>query len=451
VYEPDSPTRKTLKYEETPTGQPEIIIMTDRLAIDGGEPAIGEPLPPWPWFDEETIQAALEPLRNGKVNYWTGELGREFEERFAAWNGAGFCISTTNGTSALHTAVAGLGIGPGDEVIVPSYTFIATSFCVLQAGAIPVFADVGLDDHCLDPADVEAKLTKRTRGVIPVHLYGNVCEMDEMMRIAGENDLFVIEDCAEAHGALYRGKKVGTIGHAGCFSFCQNKTFTTGGEGGAVITDDEDLAWRCRSFRDHGYDVEKRLSLLEAEGTLPYIHSRVGFNYRMTEVQSAIGLKELEKIDTWNLPKRRRNAGILLEELGGMDGVLTLPVHDEEKVNGFYVFPVVLDLERLTVDKKTVLDAMTAEGLPVWREFWPQCYRERAFLEHTGFGSANFPFESSEYTDPASVRYEGVHCPNAAWLEDRTFIVHCYPTLEEEHMRKIASGIGKVLEHYRAK
>jgi len=420
----------------------------DRLAIEGGEPTISEPLPPWPWFTEEIIQAAMEPLRSGRVNYWTGELGMKFEESFARWNGSKYCITTTSGTSALHTAVASLGIGPGDEVIVPSYTFIATSFCVVQAGAIPVFADVRRNDHCIDPEDIERKITDRTAAIIPVHLYGNVCEMDEILEVAEKHDLKVIEDCAEAHGATYKGKKVGTLGDVGCFSFCQNKTFTTGGEGGAVTTDDEDLAWRCRSFRDHGYDVEKRLSLLEAEGTLPYIHVRVGFNYRMTEMQSAIGLKELERIDTWNLPRRRRNGEILLEELRDREEILYLPIHNKEKHNGFYVFPIVLNLERLTADKKTILEALKAEGLPVWREFWPQCYKERAFTEHNGFGRYKFPFESKEYTDPNSVRYEKVHCPNAAWLEERTFIVHCYPTLEEEHMRLIADGIKKVLRHY---
>jgi dTDP-4-amino-4,6-dideoxygalactose transaminase len=423
--------------------------LTDKLAIDGGEPTIQDGLPHWPWFDEATIRAAAEPLRNGKVNYWTGELGHEFERKFAEWCGAGHCISTTNGTSALHTALAGLEIGPGDEVIVPSYTFIATSFCVIQSGAIPIFADVRKEDHCIDPEDVASKIGERTKAVIPVHLYGNVCEMGELMEVAEAHDLRVIEDCAQAHGAEYHGRRVGTIGDAGCFSFCQNKTFTTGGEGGAVTTDDEDLAWHCRSFRDHGYDVEKRLSLLEAEGTLPYIHSRVGYNYRMTEIQSAIGLAELGKIDTWNLPRRRRNGALLIKELAECEEVMTLPVHGEEKVNGFYVFPVVLDLDRLSVDKKRVLEAMTAEGLPVWREFWPQCYRERAFLEHGGFGRARFPFESQEYTDPGSVRYEDVQCPNAAWLEDRTFIVHCYPTLEDRHIRLIAAGIKKVLAHFR--
>jgi dTDP-4-amino-4,6-dideoxygalactose transaminase len=422
---------------------------SDKLAIEGGEPTIKEPLPPWPWFTREIIRAATEPLRTGKVNYWTGDLGREFESKFAEWNGSKYCISTTNGTSALHTALAALDIGPGDEVIVPSYTFIATSFCVVQAGAIPIFADVRKEDHCTDPEDIEKKITERTKAILPVHLYGNVAEMGEIMRIAEEHDLYVIEDCAEAHGALYKGRKVGTIGQVGCFSFCQNKTFTTGGEGGAIITDDEELAWNCRSFRDHGYDVETRLSLLEAEGSLPYIHVRVGFNYRMTEMQSAIGIKELERIDDWNLPRRRRNGGILIEELKECEEILYLPVHTKEKVNGFYVFPIVLNLQKLRVDKKTVLKALEVEGLPVWREFWPQSYKEKAYLKHKGFGRARFPFRSMEYTDPQSVQYDKVYCPNAASLEERTFIVHCYPTLNEEHMKLISAGIKKVLKHYR--
>ena len=420
----------------------------EKLAIEGGEPVIKDKLPTWPWFDEDTIQAAMEPLRTGKVNYWTGDIGRQFEEEWAKWNGAKFAITTTSGTSALHTAVAALGIGPGDEVIVPSYTFIATAFCVVQAGAIPIFADVRREDHCIDPEDIERKVTDRTRAIIPVHLYGNVCEMDEIMRIAEKYNLYVIEDCAEAHGALYKGKKVGTIGHCGCFSFCQNKTFTTGGEGGAIITDDEELAWACRSFRDHGYDVEKRLNLLELEGTLPYIHTRVGYNYRMTEMQSAIGLAELKKLDTWNLPRRRRNGEILINELKDCPQILYLPVHNEEKVNGFYMFPIVLNLDELTCDKKTFLQAVVAEGVPAWREFWPQSYKERAFLEHNGFGRFKFPFKSKEYTNPESVQYDKVFCPNAAWLEERTFIVHCYPTLEDEHMYLIAKAIKKVARNY---
>jgi dTDP-4-amino-4,6-dideoxygalactose transaminase len=390
----------------------------------------------------------MEPLKTGQVNYWTGKLGMEFEKKWAEYNGVKFAISTNTGTSALHAALGALGIGPGDEVITVPYTFIASSFSVVQIGAIPVFVDVRKEDHCIDPEEIEKKITPRTRAIIPVHLYGNICEMDEIMEIARKQNLKVIEDAAEAHGAEYKGKKVGSIGEVGCFSFCQNKTFTTGGEGGMIVTDDEDIAWEARSFRDHGYDVKKRMSLLEMEQALPYVHRRVGFNYRMTEMQSAIGLKELEKLDSWNLPQRRKNGEMLTAELRDCPQILTLPVHNEEKKNGFYVFPIVLNLEAISCDKNTFLKAVIAEGVYAWKEFWPQSYKEKAFTEHNGFGRFNFPFKSKEYTDPKAVEYDKVFCPNCAWLEERTFVVHIWPTLKEEHMRLIARAIKKVAQAY---
>lgn len=420
----------------------------EKLAINGGEPIIKEELPSWPWFDDETIEAACEPLKTGKVNYWTGKLGIEFEKKWAEYHGVKYAISTTNGTSALHTALAALNIGPGDEVITVPYTFIASSFSVVQAGAIPVFADVKREDHCIDPKDIERKITDRTRAIIPVHLYGNICDMYEIMDIAKRNNLYVIEDAAEAHGGEYKGRKVGSIGDMGAFSFCQNKTFTTGGEGGMVITDNEELAWEARSFRDHGYDVRKRMTLLEMEQALPYIHRRVGFNYRMTEMQSAIGIKELEKLDSWNLPRRRRNGEILTEELKDLPQILTLPVHNEEKKNGFYVYPIVLNLDALRCDKKTFLQAVIEEGVYAWKEFWPQSYKEKAYTKHNGFGRFNFPFESKEYTNPEAVEYDKVFCPNCAWLEERTFVVHIWPTLEDEHMKLVAKAIEKVARAY---
>lgn len=423
-------------------------MVNEKLAIEGGEATIKEKLPGWPVFTEEIVNAAMEPLKTGKVNYWTGPNGMAFEKKFAEWNGSKFAISTSNGTSALHTALGGLNLGPGDEIITTPYTFIASSFCIVQAGAIPVFADVLKETHCISPAAIEEKITERTRAIIPVHLYGNVCEMDEIMAIAKKHNLYVIEDAAEAHGATYKGKKVGSIGDIGAFSFCQNKTFTTGGEGGIVTTDNEELTWDCRSFRDHGYDVQKRMNLLELEGSLPYVHKRIGFNYRMTEMQSAIGLKEMERLDNWNLPRRRRNGEILISELKDCEQILYLSVHNEKIQNGFYVFSIVLNLEKLTCDKKTFLNAITAEGVPAWREFWPQCYKERAFVEHNGFGRFKFPFHSKEYTNAESVQYDKVFCPNAAWLEERTFIVHVYPTLEEEHIHLMAQAIKKVAQHY---
>src|SRR6476661_6817363 len=184
-----------------------------QLAIQGGPKAVTNKLQNWPHFDEKAIKAVETVLRSGKVNYWTGKQGMEFEKRFAEWQGSKYAISVATGTAALHVALNSLGIGPGDEVIVPSYTFIATSFSVVQAGAVPRFADVNIEDHCINLASAEKLVNKRTKAIIPVHLYGNVCDMDEIMAFAGKHDLHVIEDNAEAFGGVYKGRKTGTIGH----------------------------------------------------------------------------------------------------------------------------------------------------------------------------------------------------------------------------------------------
>ena len=251
--------------------------MNEALAMHGGEKAVKTKLPGWPQFSENAIQEVEAVLRSGKVNYWTGKRGMEFEKRFAEWQGSKHAISVATGTAALHVGLAALGIGPGDEVIVPSYTFIASSFSVVQAGAIPRFADVNLADHCISTESAETLINERTKAIMPVHLYGNVCDMDKIWALAKKYNLLVIEDNAEAYGGEFKGRKTGTLGDiAGC-SFCQNKTFT-GGEGGMVTTDDEEVAWRARSFRtNHGYDVKQRLSLLEprAEIALHPQHGRL--------------------------------------------------------------------------------------------------------------------------------------------------------------------------------
>lgn len=419
--------------------------MNETLALNGGPKSVPGPLPPWPCLNEAAIEDVAATLRSGKVNYWTGERGMEFERRFAAWQGSLFAVSTSNGTSALHTALAGLGIGPGDEVIVPSYTFIATSFAVVQAGAVPRFADVNRDDHCISVESAAKLVNRRTKAIIVVHLYGNVADMDPIRDFARAHGLFVVEDNAQAFGGEYKGRKTGTLGDIAACSFCQNKTFTTGGEGGMVTTDNEEAAWRCRSFRDHGYDVRERLRLLEMEQKLPYIHTMAGFNYRMTEMQSAIGLAELDRMDAWNMPRRRRNAGILLEALADVPQILHLPVETPERRNGWFVFPVTLDMDRMNCDMAGFLAALGAEGAPCWNVFWPQCHTEAAFQKHCAYGNSGFPFTSKEYADPASVDYTKVHVPNAVWHQTRTFITFVFPTYEEEHMRGIAAAVKKVI------
>ena len=286
----------------------------EKLAIDGGKKVFEGAFPTWPQFEESTVLKVADLLRTGKVNYWTGKVGQEFEAEWAKWLGVRNAISVANGTCALHTALASMGVGPGDEVICTSYSFIASSFCALQAGALPVFVDVD-DSHTIDPKKIEAAITERTKAIVVVHLYGIVADMDPIMAIAKKHGLKVVEDCAQCFGGVYKGKKAGTIGDVGCFSFCQSKHFTTGGEGGMVVTNDEDLAWECRSFRDHGYDVKEKMNLLEMEGKQLYIHRRVGFNFRMTEMQSQIGLCELERFDDWNLKNRVRNGKMLIAAL----------------------------------------------------------------------------------------------------------------------------------------
>lgn len=414
------------------------------LAIHGGSPITKEPFPAWPHFTPEMIEAAMGPLKSGRCNYWTGPLGMQFEQAFADWCGARFGVSTSSGTAALHVALGGLGVGPGDEVIVPSYTFIASSMCVCQAGAVPVFADVEPESHTLSAESVREKISAKTRAIIPVHLYGEVCNMDALRAVAREHDLFIVEDCAQAHGATYKGKKVGTLGDVGAFSFCQSKTFTTGGEGGCVVLDDEDRAWICRSFRDHGYDVGTRMSLLELEAHLPYIHNVLGFNFRMTEMQSAIGLEQLTILDTWNLPRRRANGEQLIAALSGISQIRKLPVHNDEIENGFWLFPIILDIDALSCSIKEFTAALTAEGIPNGPVMWPQCYKEKVYAQHQGFGRLNYPF-GDPATRPAAVDYKSSFSPNAAWVEERCFFVPTHPTYDPAHMDLIATGIKKVI------
>jgi dTDP-4-amino-4,6-dideoxygalactose transaminase len=422
--------------------------MMEKLAVDGGPKAVTNKLAGWPQFDEKAIGAVQEVLRSGKVNYWTGSKGMEFERKFAEWQGSEYAISASSGTAALHIALSALGIGPGDEVIVPSYTFIASSFSVVQAGAVPRFADVNLDDHCISVESAEKLVNERTKAIMAVHLYGNVCDMDSILEFARKHNLFVVEDNAEAFGGVYKGKKTGTLGDIAACSFCQNKTFTTGGEGGMVTTDDEELAWQARSFRDHGYDVKQRLSLLELEQRLPYIHNMVGFNYRMTEMQSAIGLAELERIDTWNLPTRRRNAHIIIDSIKDLPQVVYTPIDTEQRRNGWYVMAFSLDIENMTCDIDKFVAACSAEGAPCWKVFWPQCHTERAFQQHNSFGKSGFPFKSKEYANPESVDYSKVDVPNAVWHQSHTFTCFAFPTYTEDDCRQIGHALAKVIKAY---
>ncbi|MBR2510272.1 MAG: DegT/DnrJ/EryC1/StrS family aminotransferase [Lentisphaeria bacterium] len=420
--------------------------MAEELAINGGKKVWEGAFPGWPTFNENVYDKVTDILKSGKVNYWTGKIGMEFEKKWAEWLGVNNAISVANGTCALHTALASLGVGPGDEVICTSYSFIASSFCALQAGALPVFVDVATD-HLIDPTKIEAAITERTKAIVVVHLYGMVADMDPIMEIAKKHNLYVVEDCAQCFGGVYKGKKAGTIGNVGCFSFCQSKHFTTGGEGGMVVTNDDDLAWECRSFRDHGYDVKAKLNLLEMEGKQLYIHRRVGFNFRMTEIQSQIGLCELERFESWNLPNRIRNGKMLIAQLKDHPLIKYCPVDTEERQNSFWWAPFVIDTEKLKdgIDTKQFIAAIAAEGVPVYSVLWPEMYKEQAYVDKNGFGTAKYPFNDPKARD---IDYSKFNCKMANWMTDRTISFFTHPVYTEEHTQAMIDAFKKVAAAY---
>lgn len=403
--------------------------------------------PGWPKFAPEVCDEVTKVLNSGKVNYWTGKVGMEFEDAFAKWAGAKAAVSCTNGTAALHIALASLGVGPGDEVIVPSYTFIASSFSVVQAGAIPVFADV-TEDHTLDPACIEALITEKTKAIVVVHLYGVVADMGPIMEIAKKHNLFVVEDCAQCIGGKYKGTMVGLVGDVGCYSFCQSKHFTTGGEGGMVITNNEDLAWECRSFRDHGYDVRTRMNMLALEEKLPYIHRRVGFNYRMTEMQSMIGLCELRRFDSWNLKRRLEYAAMYDKAFTGLKGIKAIPHNSKERENSYWWYPILIDLDVVDITAKNFIAELVEIGIPCSGILWPESYLEEAYQEGVGFGTAGFPFKSKEYTDPKSADYSKVVCPVAKSLRNQTVSLFLHPSWEPCHVEKVIDGVKTVIKNH---
>ena len=420
--------------------------MAKDVAMNGaGIEEIGFPM--WPQFAEETPDVVADILKSGKVNYWTGPVGMQFEEEFAEWVGAKMAISCTNGTAALHIAISSLGIGPGDEVIVPSYSFIASSFAIVQAGAIPVFADV-TEEHTLDPDWIERLITPRTKAIVVVHLYGGVADMGRILEIAKKHNLKVVEDCAQCFGGTYKGVKAGVLGDVGCFSFCQSKHFTTGGEGGMVVTNNEDLGWECRSFRDHGYDVRTRMNMLALEEKLPYIHNRVGFNYRMTEMQSAIGLGELRRFDSWNLARRLEYAKMYDEAFAGLKGIKKLPHNTEERRHSYWWYPMLIDTDALDINAGEFVKALIGKGIPCYGIQWPEAYEERAYKEGNGFGDAKFPFKSTEYTDAKSADYSNVVCPMAKSLRDRTVSLFLHPSWERHHIERCIEGVKAVIAEH---
>jgi perosamine synthetase len=350
-----------------------------------------------------------EYVRECLETNWISSIGKyvsEFEQKFAEYCGCRHGVSTTSGTTALHLTLAALGIGKGDEVIVPSFTMIAPVFAVVYTGAKPVLVDSEPDTWTMDVTKVEGKITPRTRAIIPVHIYGHPCDMGPILGLAEKYGLWIVEDAAEAHGAEYEGKKAGGIGHVGCFSFYANKIITTG-EGGMLVTNDERIADNARRLKDQAYSREKR-----------FLHTDIGFNYRMTNIQAAIGLAQFERIDEL-VEKRRKNARLYNDLLKDAAGI-TLPVEKEWAKNVYWMYSILIQSEfGMTVDD--LMKKLGGKGIQT-RSFFVPMHQQPAF-NNLGL------FKSESYPVAEEVSRKGMYLPSGTGLSADE-IIHICSTIE---------------------
>ncbi|HEY0941103.1 MAG TPA: DegT/DnrJ/EryC1/StrS aminotransferase family protein [Steroidobacter sp.] len=381
-------------------------------------------LPTWPRFDPDERHAVETILASGKVNYWTGGAGRAFEQEYASTLGLKHAIALMNGTVALELALRMWNIGPGDEVVVTPRSFVASASCAVLQGAKPVFADVDRDSGNLTAATIERVLTPRTRAIIPVHLGGWPCEMDDIMSLANARGIRVLEDCAQAHGATHRGRAVGSIGHAAAFSFCQDKIITTGGEGGLLATNDEEMWARAWAFKDHGKSFDAVYNREHPPG-FRWVHESFGTNWRMTEIQAAIGRLQLRKLPQWSA-RRRANAQVLMDLLRETPGlrVPEVPGHLRHAYYRFYAY-IVPERLRSGWSRDRIVSEVVARGVPCFSGSCSEMYREKAFV------------------DAGLAPVTGLPVAHELGTTSLALLVH--PTLDQEHMSLVADTLRRVL------
>jgi len=339
---------------------------------------------PWPHFAEDEIDAVSAVLRSGKINYWTGEQGRAFEREYAQATGRRHGIALANGTLALELALQAFGVGAGDEVITASRTYVASASCAVTCGAVPVVADVDADSQCVTAATLRAALSPRTRAIVVVHLAGWPCPMDEIMALAAEHSLIVVEDCAQAHGATWRGRPVGAFGHAAAFSFCQDKIITTGGEGGMLVLDDEDAWQRAWAYKDIGRSFDAVYHRQHAPG-FRWLTESFGSNWRLTELQSVLGRLQLAKLPGWT-EARRHNAGVLARGFAEISA-LRVPVPPPHVGHAYYKFYAFVRPQALSAgwSRDRVMAELNERGVGCTVGSCSEIYREKAFTDR-GWG-----------------------------------------------------------------
>ena len=392
---------------------------------------LNTPFSPWPSFTQQEADAVSQVLLSNKVNYWTGQECRQFEEEFADWAGSKYAIALGNGTLALDAAFQALGIGVGDEVIVTPRTFIASISSVVNAGATPVFADVDEATGNITPESITAVLTDKTKGIVCVHLAGWPCDMDGIMALADQHHLYVIEDCAQAHGARYKGRSVGSIGHIGAWSFCQDKIMTTGGEGGMVTTDDEQLWRKMWAYKDHG---KSYAAVYETEQQPGYnwLHESFGTNWRMTEIQGVIGRIQLAQMSDW-IAKRSANAQAILGACSKWEekGYLSAPKLEQASQfpnsnHAYYKLYVYVRPNNLAKGwtRDRLIEEISALGVPCYSGSASEVYLEKAF-DDTGLRPAN-------------------RLPIAKQLGETSLMFLVHPTLTAAEIAQTVDAIDRV-------
>jgi dTDP-4-amino-4,6-dideoxygalactose transaminase len=380
---------------------------------------------PWPVFEQDEIDAVSGVLRSGKVNYWTGTEGREFEKEFASWAGSKYAIAATNGTVTIEMCLLALGLQPGDEVITTPRTFIASSSACVIHGLKPVYADVDLDSGNITAETIEKVITPKTKAILPVHLAGWPCDMPAIMDLANSKGISVIEDCAQAHGAKVGDRSVGTFGQVNSWSFCQDKIMTTGGEGGMITTDDADLWSMMWSYKDHGKSYDAVYNRTHPSG-FRWLHESWGTNFRMTEVQSTIGRLQLKKLADWTA-LRTRNANILTSHLKGLSA-LRLPLPGDDMTHAYYKYYAYIRPEALKSDwsRDRIFEEMSALGIPALSGSCSEIYLEKAYDTTPGLR----PVERLK---------------NAQELGETSIMLLVHPTLGEAEMHWIGENVAQIL------
>lgn len=395
-----------------------------RLALEGGVPVRRTPFPRWPVFADDDIDAVTTVLRSGRVNYWTGDQCRQFEAEFARFAKCQHAIAVANGTVALELALVALGIGPGDEVIVPCRSFVASASCAAVRGANVVFADVDPDSQNITAETIKPVCTRRTKAVIAVHLAGWPCDMEPILALAQQRGFAVIEDCAQAHGAEYHGQPVGSWGHVAAFSFCQDKIMSTGGEGGMLTTNDDKIYRRAWEYKDHGKSLEA-VSQPGSPGRFRWLHETIGTNWRMTEMQAALGRVALGKLAGW-VNRRRENAARLTAGLAHLPAIRipSPPEHSHPAPYKQYFF---VRPERLRPgwSRDKIVDALLAEGIPCGTGICPEIYLEGAFRNSPARPTWRFA--------------------NAKRLGETSVMLPVHPTLEATDIDDMIAAVSKVI------